>query len=341
MMRAGLVVAIAVSAACPRAGWALERPLVSRAADLPGVDEVIAGSLRAVGGKEAVEKVKTLHAVFTINFGGQEIVNDTGWSRAGGRLARMSTPMGEVERGTDGKLAWQKTMMGYSLLEGEEAKQVDAQANLYMIVLEPDRLAKEESESIEVAGRESFDGKACYRVHYVAKDGKRGDVFFEVSSGMPVGMRQVAPSPRGEETSTILLKDWKEEKGVKFFRTMVIEARGALDVQAMTMTVTTLEVNTLADDAFAAPKEVERLAEAAKQGPAEGDLALSDLTPAQQTQAKEIIEGLKRMGSPAAVRSTMKSMEQASKHAPVEDRKMYEYIVQELKKHVAALEGGR
>lgn len=309
--------------------------------DLPSLDEVIAGAIRAVGGRAAVDKVRTLHSVWEMDFGGQKMVNDTSWSRSGGRLAKMSTPMGEMERGTDGKLFWQKTAFGYSLIEGKEAEEFEGQANLYMIVLEPEKLAKEESKSIEVAGKEVFDGRECYRVHYVDKSDDEGDVFFEVATGLPIGMRQVNATPQGRQTTTVLLKDWKEEQGVKFFRKMEMATSGAVEMPMMSVATTALEVNTLDDSAFAAPDEVKRLAESAEAEPAAGDIPLSDLTPEQQAQAKEMVDGLKAAGSADVVRSAMSSLEQAARYAPPADRKMYQYITQELKKHLAAIGGGR
>jgi hypothetical protein len=249
-----------------------------------------------------------------------------------------------MEMGTDGKIRWRRTPMGYAVLKGRDSDQFEGQVNLFMIVLEPHRLAEEEVASIDVAGTESFAGAECRRVHYVGRDGREGDVFFAVRDGLPVGMRQVEQTPRGEAVSVVLLKDWKEEAGVRFFRTMSVESAGAgamPPMPPMTLRVTRLEVNTVNEDAFALPPEVLRLAQADDdEPPAAGEIRLSDLTPAQQAQATEIIEGIKRAGSAAPVRSTISSLEQAARYAPQEQKKMYEYVVQELKKYAARLEGG-
>lgn len=312
------------------------------ATDLPTVDEVIAGAFKAVGGREAVQSITTLRSVFEMDFGGQKVTSDNSWSRDGGRLAKMSMPgMGEMVQGTDGKVAWRKSVMGYTLLEGKEAEQFESQSNMFRMVLEPDRMAREDSESIEVQARESFAGKDCYRLHFLSKEKQEGDVFFDADSGILVGSRQTAETPRGRNTTTMTLADWEEAGGVKFFRTINVDSTGGMSMGPMVMKVTALEVNSIGADAFILPEEVRKLAAASAAKPAEGGIKLSDLAPALQARATEMIEGLKKAGTSQVVKQALSSLETAAKYAPEAEKKMYEYVVQELNAFVKSLEGGR
>lgn len=316
----------------------------SVAADLPTVDEIVANAFKAVGGEAAAREVKTLHAVFEMEFGGQKVIQETSWSRDGGRIVKTSMPgMGEMVQGTDGKVAWRKTAAGYSLLEDKEARQLDGQGNMYRMVLEPDHLTKDEAESVEVKGKETFTGKECYRVHFVNKEKQEGDVFFDAESGLVVGSRQTNQTLRGSQTSTMTLADWKETAGVKFFRTINVETQGA-GMGPMALKATTLEVNTLGAEAFALPDEVKNLAEGRQPEPSGSpavEIKLSDLSPDMQTQATQMIDGVKQSGNASIVQSTITGLEQTIPSSPEPQKKMLQYVVQELKKHQKTLGGGR
>jgi hypothetical protein len=335
--------AASLLAALPGAAASAARDSIYQPAELPSVDEVFASAIKAVGGEEAVREIKTLHAIFEMDFQGQKIINDTSWSRDGGRLSKMSVPgMGEILQGTDGVTAWRKSPAGYTLLKGVEAKQFEGQANMYRMVLEPDSLAKEDAQSIEVQAREEFSGADCFRIHYISKDSQEGDVFFNAETGLLVGSRQTSQTPRGAQTTTMTLTDWQETAGVMFFRTVNVQTGGGTNMAPMALKATTLEVNTLPADAFALPDEVKKLAEAQKpEAPAAGEIKLSDLGPAEQSQATEMIDGIKGAGDASIVKQTISSLQTAAQHAPEPQKKMYQYVIQELTKYQQKLEGGR
>lgn len=307
-------------------------------ADLPTPQAIFDNAVIAVGGKEAVEGIKTLHATLSMDMMGMVITMDTKWARAGGRHHTMNLPFGEMVMGTDGKIKWKKDPAGYALLEGDEARQFDSQVDMFGIILDPHRRARQDSKKIEVVGKEKFLDIECYRMSIVGKDDEKADVFFEVETGMPVGSKQAVETEMGPMTSTIHFTDWKPEAGVKFFRTIKITTDNPM-MPEMQMKVTKIEVNKVPDEIFVLPDEVKKLAEAKAAGKAEEEIILEDLSPEQQDQVKQILSSLKAAGKDA-MKQQLPQMEQGARFAPPEIQTMLKYLAQEIKKELARLEVG-
>lgn len=308
-------------------------------AENPTPDELFDKAIKAVGGKEAVDAIKSLHAKMQAEMMGMELQMENKWSRAGGRLHKIVLPFGETLMGTDGKVKWKQDMMGYALLEGDEAKQFDNQADFFGVVLDPKTRAKRDAKSMEVKGKETFEGVECFRLNMIGSDDEVVDLFFNAETGLPMGSRQKAETEMGPMTSTALFAEWKPEAGVKFFRTIKIKTDNPM-MPEMELKITTLEVNKLSDDAFALPEEVKKLhADKDKPKPAEPEVKLEDLPSDQREQAKMII-GQMTEGGAAAIKQQLPQLEQGVRYAPEELRTMLKYIVQELKKELTRLEGG-
>ncbi len=308
------------------------------ASDLPSPEKIMDAALKAVGGKEAVESIKSLHTVMSMDMMGMEITMDTKWSREGGRLHKMSMPMGEMLMGTDGKVKWKKDPMGYALIEGEEAKQFDSQVDMFGFVLEPHRKMKENVKSIEVASKETFDGVACYRLHVVDDDDEASNIFFEVESGLPRGLKHTVETEMGQMTSTVHFKDWQPEAGVKFFRAIKITTDNQM-MPEMEMKVTKVIANKTESSEFALPDEVKKLAEDAKNAPPAEEVKLEDLPADQQAQVKQILDQMKQAGKDV-IKQQLPQMEQGARYAPPEMQPMFKYLIQELKKELARPDGG-
>src|ERR1700741_3351808 len=69
----------------------------------PSADEVLADSVKAMGGSEAIAKIKTLRSVMQMTMAGRDgdisVEVESLWSRDGGRIVRQNT-MGGRELGT-------------------------------------------------------------------------------------------------------------------------------------------------------------------------------------------------------------------------------------------------
>ena len=317
----------------------------ARVAD-PTADEVLAKAVEAVGGADAVAKIKTLRTVMNMSMQGMQMDMESCWSRQGGRLTKTSIPMGgstlETITGTDGKVAWRKTPAGYELLSEKDAQQLEHQAGGFINMLDPKQL-KAGLESIENAGNQNFADKECWKLHSKRKDGTEGDTFFDVTSGMPMGFESVEKQGETEIRSRGVLSDWKEQDGVKFFNTMTVET--SAQASPITMKVTTIEINKLDEKTFALPDEVKKLADAAAAtggktatAPAQ-EIKLEDLTPEQRKTAEQALEGMRRTTDPAQLKMIVQRLESVIPMMPANEQLPMKYAIQELKKDIAKAGG--
>lgn len=267
---------------------------------LPSIDEVMDKATKAVGGREALDKIKTIRSVMTMNVMGSQATIENKWSREGGRYSNTKSDFGNFELGSNGKTAWRNMPgFGYQVLEGEEANQVDGQASIIMGILDP-KIAKERMDRIEVVGREEFKGRACVKVYFEPKDGEgHGHMYFDEADGLPKGVQQVDITPMGQQISTIELREWKTIEGIQFFHALRVESE-AMPEGALEMKITTIELNKVQESDFELPRQVKELvdkkvekndenADAAPDGNSD-EIALDDLPEAYRDRIKTMVD---------------------------------------------------
>jgi hypothetical protein len=348
MLAAGVMGSLSVSA------WAGPMAPAATARADATAEQVMADSVKAMGGKEAIEKIKTIRIVTDVSMSSPQAEMkaemESLWSRAGGRILRTKTEMGNVEMGTDGKVTWKNTPMGSGSLTPDEANALKAESSMIMNLLEPERFVKEEMTKVESAGTETFDGKECHRLHFTKKDGEEGDLFYDATTHLPIGLQRVQKQGGVEQRAKMVLGDWQEEQGVKIYRTINVESPQQPGM-TVAMKVTKVEINTLEDSAFAPPAGAAKPATPPATAPGAGagagtgggagtEIKFEDLTPEQQRQAQQMIEKLKSGGDVAKMKQVVSQIEPTlSMINDAEKRKPIEYAIQEVKKEIARLGG--
>jgi hypothetical protein len=314
----------------------------------PTPDEVMERAVQAAGGRQALDRIKTLQMIMAVNMPGLEMQLETCWSRDGGRLYRATLPMGETRMVSDGKLAWMNNPTGgYLLLSDEQARSLDQQASMFMHMLDPKAQTGASMKSIGNAGKQTFANKECWRLHYVLSDGREGDVFFDVASGLPVGFERIETQHSKPARARCTFGEWKPEGEVQFYRQFRMETslEGAVP---MDMAVTKVAVNTIDKTVFAAPQEVVALAakspRAAATAPSAAtapkkEISPNDLTPEQLAKAIQVLEGFKGTGDVNAMKQMLQRVEPILGKVPENERLAVEYALQELKKEIARLGG--
>lgn len=307
---------------------------------LPSIDEVLAKATKAVGGRENLDKIKTIRSVMSMDIMGSKLSMESLWSRQGGRLTKTVSDFGNVEMGTDGKTAWM-LMPGdqYMLLEGEQANQVDGQASIIMGILDP-KVAKDRMDKIEVVGREEFKGRMCVKVYFEPKDSQgHGHMFFDEADGLPKGVRQTEDTPMGQETSTIEVSDWKTIEGLQIFHSLKIESQ-SMPGGALEMKVSAIEINKAEESAFKLPEGVQKLADEAAQKDDNADtdaapaneIRLEDLPEAMRDRTKTMVDQFKSQGKEVVARMLPQMEQQLGLLPEGQDKIILQYIIQELRK---------
>jgi len=229
------------------------------AGDLPDGRSIVAKSIDAMGGKKALEAIKSMTMNASIASPMGEIPMQLFWARPNRVLVKQTIPnYGELVEAFDGQVGWRSVLMteGYQLLDELECEQLKNQANTHLTLLEIER----ECETIETVGDVQFDGRACRKVRFEDRDEpKAPEVFglFDAETHLMIGMEMVERTPGIPLTVTFRFKDWKKTDAVTFFREMHMSQRG---VQA-TMKYTDIGLNNVDPNTFRMPEAVKKLVE--------------------------------------------------------------------------------
>lgn len=230
-------------------GMALALP--SGAADLPSVDDVIAKYVKAVGGKDAIGKVKTrvMKGKFSLPDMGMEAPMEIYLQPPNMYNMVNVEAMGIViEFGVSGDVVWQvNPMEGNSIVEGAQKGELLRQASL-----EPLAEWKKHYEKAEVAEETTVNDKKAYKVVFTPKDGDPQTMFFDAESGLIV---QTEAIQDGMPVTTAV-EEYKEFDGVKI-PTKMTSSGGMMNP---VITFSEIEQNVeIPAEKFALPDEIKAL----------------------------------------------------------------------------------
>ncbi len=234
-----------------------EMPGITPAAQtpLPEAKELFAAAMDAIGGREALEKIESSMVKGNVSTPMGRIGMESYFASPNKFLLKQNMPgMGDVSMGSDGTVAWMRNpMMGYELIESDDAEEMMGQASMHNIVL---RMEKEFKE-FEVVERTSFKNEQCYKVRMKDKEGKEQFAYFLVEGKFLAGMEVTQEGPMGPATITMEFKDWREYGDIKMFNRMIMNQMG----MNMTMEFEEIEFNNVDNAIFTLPSEIKKLAE--------------------------------------------------------------------------------
>lgn len=226
------------------------------ASDLPSVDEILARSIEALGGKDKLKSIKSLVSNGTLaipaaGINGTVVIRQS----TDGKFKMTAEIPGVVdsETGSDGKTIWEvSSVTGAEILDGARAEQSRFQMTLF-----PYLDIKKFFDSMECTGKESFGGEDCYVVVYKSKKTSPMTTYYSVKTGLEKGYRLNTVTSMGDLDIITEVKAYAEKDGVKY--ASKVEAtlpNGMKQVISMDK----VEVNpTLGSDDFAMPAEVAEL----------------------------------------------------------------------------------
>ena len=181
---------------------------------------------------------------------------------------------GKMVTGFDGKTAWMThPMMGTRILKGPELLQAKLEA-AYDSALKPEK----DYESMQTLGRESFEGKDCYKVEVVARALEGMDPvqtrpvrtsieFYEVATGLLIGNNGRQEGEMGGGPFKTIFSDYREFGG----QLMAAKTRVRQAGQEILLTIESVEFDTASEAVFALPIEVQKMLDAAAPKPSVPD----------------------------------------------------------------------
>ncbi|KPK62184.1 MAG: hypothetical protein AMS21_08010 [Gemmatimonas sp. SG8_38_2] len=231
----------------------------SQGEDLPTGREVIDRYVEAIGGEKAIREVSAQHMVGKMELRAQGVSADMEIFTAppNKMLVKIEIPaVGSISTGFDGEVGWGiNPMTGPMVLEGRELDQMRQQADQFAS-LHPDHLI----ESLETVEKTEFQEHTCYKVKVVTTWGEEYYEYFDVDSGLIIGVERTQSSPMGEIPVTSIISDYKEFGNLLVATKTVQQTMGVEQI----LTVSELENVDLDPAMFELPAEIKAMTEGAQ-----------------------------------------------------------------------------
>jgi hypothetical protein len=247
------VVALTLISWAASAADAPSKPAAS-VTKLPAAADVIAKSLKALGGRDAILKHTSTRLKGTWSMPAQSVNGEFEMFQAkpNRRAMRMKVgEMGEIVNTFDGKAGWVISPFAPpTLLEGKMLEQARDDADYYSILHDPASYR-----SMETVALTQFDNRECYELKVVLNSGRENREFYDVKTGLLAGVRGTQESPQGSSEAVLTLQAYQKFGDLQQVSKMKIQSEQG-DV---TITVTSVEYDTVPDSQFEAPAEIKAL----------------------------------------------------------------------------------
>ena len=216
---------------------------------LPSADEILDKYVKAIGGKEANEKVTSRFMKGTFEMPAMGMSGSVeAYTQAPNKSATVTeiAGFGKVQQIFDGKTAWEANpMTGLRELAGSELAAMKREADFHA-----ELNYKKNYSKLEVKGKEKVGDAEAYVVMATPSEGKPDKLYFDAKSGLLLRRDSERDSPQGEVATETYYEDYKDVEGVKIPMTMKITNPQFSFVIKMTEIKTNVKIE---DSKFAKP----------------------------------------------------------------------------------------
>lgn len=229
------------------------RPLAAQDA-LPKAADLLAKSVAAVGGADAVKAIKSVRATGTFEMPAQNITGTFEMIQARPSFMRMTiniAGIGAADQGSDGKIAWSvDPMSGPSLLTGKALADAKSEALFDGQLFGPDYV--KEATTLE---KSKLGDRNAYKIKLVTTFGSERTLYLDAESYLVIGAESISETPMGAMPTSTRNGDYKKFGPLMQPTTMVQTAMGFDQV----VRVTAVEYDTVPSSAFDLPPAVKAL----------------------------------------------------------------------------------
>jgi hypothetical protein len=222
--------------------------------DLPSARSIIDRHVKAVGGREAVLAHTSSHATGSMTVTGSGItgVVDIYSAKPDKSLLKINLGgIGDVLEAFDGVHGWSLSpMTGPMLTEGKELEEKKFDADFYSDLHEEGRYA-----SMKTVEKTTFDGRPCYKVSLIKKDGGEDFDFYDVATGLKAGAMGTRESQMGPMPVTQVHSDYKKFGNLLVATTLKQTAMGVEQV----LKLNTIEFDNVPPSTFDPPAQIKAL----------------------------------------------------------------------------------
>ena len=191
------------------------------AAAMPTVDAILDNYVKAIGGKEANEKITSRMMKGTFEMPAMGMSGTVEAYTQAPNKSSMTTEIGgfgKVQQVFDGKTAWEANpMTGLRELTGGELAAMKREADFYA-----ELNYKKNYSKLEVKGKEKVGDADAYVVIATPSEGKPDKLYFDTKSGLLIRRDSERETGQGEMATETYYEDYKDVDGVKVPHTMKI-----------------------------------------------------------------------------------------------------------------------
>jgi hypothetical protein len=225
------------------------------AAELPDAREIINRHIKAVGGRDAILRHKSLHAKGTLSVPTSGIngpIELFGAANPDRMVVKTTVPgIGEIIEGFDGSHAWSiSSITGPTLKVGKELSQTKLDADFYSELRDPQKYP-----SVKTVEKTTFDGRPCYKVAVTRVDGSQDFDFYDAATGLRAGSINTRETQMGTLTTTSTEGDYKKFGDLLHATKVTQKVMGIEQV----ITLASIEYDKVDPAAFAPPAAIKAL----------------------------------------------------------------------------------
>ncbi len=229
-------------------GTALGSAPPAAAAPAPTAEQVWDKYMQAVGGKEAIAKLKTRMVKGSFDMGNGRVMELEITTEAGQIHSLLKSPQGEMVGAFNGTSGWTKNARGQGVMNRNDV----ANANALLENLAVIKIA-EPYPKLTLSGRKAKVGEREAFVLRGTRAGKALTLYFDVESGLLLRKHEVSPLLVGGIPEQVDYEDYREVDGVKL--PMTIRTYSVIGNNSGTRKLTEVKHNVGIDSAlFSAPK---------------------------------------------------------------------------------------
>jgi hypothetical protein len=248
-----LALAAALLVPAARAGEA--PPAEPMAGKLPPAKEIVETFVKAIGGREAWLRHRSLHAkgILDIPANGLKGSVEIFMAAPSNHLVRADSPdLGLLHQsGFDGRVGWEvEPAVGPRLLAGQELEQLRAESDFRGVLHDPKQF--QTMEAIEAV---SFDDRPCYKVRFVRMNGDEFFEYFETATGLSAGRTSKISTPVGQLPMTQTTSAYKKVGDI-LMPTKIVQKTPGLE---QTVTLNVIEFDRVNESVFVPPQQIRAL----------------------------------------------------------------------------------
>lgn len=217
-------------------------------------EKILARYAEVTGGQAVYDKINSRYTKSTVTVGPSVKLDLTTYLAKPNKLYShaQSAATGDIERGFDGEIFWEKsTMGGPRILEGKERAAVLGEMEFDKYVY-----WRNVYDKAEATGTDTVNGSLCDLVVMTPKNGKPQTFYFDRASGLLVRITLTIEHQMGEIPVDMYLSDYRPANDVLMPRRMLQKVMTQEMVTVIDSVVNNVE---LPADVFKVPDDVKAL----------------------------------------------------------------------------------